>query len=430
MSYTPDRRSFLKQSALAAGSAAFSSLARPSRAADSPSESVGVAVIGVNGRGAALADGFASVGGARIVTICDVDERVIDKAVNAIAGRQTTTPKRATDLRRVFDDPSVDAVAIATPDHWHGPATILACTAGKHVYVEKPACHNPREGELMIEAARKNNRVVQLGTQRRSMPAIIEAIERVHAGDIGRVLLSRGWYTAARKPIGHGKPAPVPAGLDYDLWQGPAPEQPYRDNVVHYNWHWFWNWGTGELGNNGIHSLDLCRWGLQVDFPQRVVSGGGKYFFDDDQETPDTQTVTYDFGDKIITWEGRNWQRHGFEGSTFGFNFYGDRGTLVCDGNRYTIYDLGDKEVSQQTKGFSGHDPHLKNFLECIKTGDSPHADIEIGHKSTLLCHLGNIAYRTGRTLDLDPTNGHIQNDAAAAALWTREYRPGWEPKV
>ncbi len=222
----------------------------------------------------------------------------------------------------------------------------------------------------------------------------------------------------------------MPAGLDYELWQGPAPEQAYRDNVVPYNWHWFWNWGTGELGNNGIHSLDLCRWGLQVDYPRRIVSGGGKYFFDDDQETPDTQTVTYDFGDKIITWEGRNWQRHGFEGSTFGFNFYGDAGTLVCDGNRYTIYDKADKEVEQQTKGFSGHDPHLKNFLECIKSGERPHADIEIGHKSTLLCHLGNIAYRTGRTLNLDPANGHIQNDEAAAALWTREYRPGWEPKV
>ncbi len=430
MTHSATRRSFLKQSALAAGSIALATHTRRARAAQSASEEVRVAVIGVNGRGGALADGFATIGGARVTYICDVDERVIDKAVNAIAERQSSPPRRAIDLRRVLDDRDVDAVAIATPDHWHGPATILACAAGKHVYVEKPASHNPREGELMIEAARKHKRVVQLGTQRRSMPGIVEAIQRVHAGEIGRVLLSRGWYTAARKPIGHGKPAPVPAGLDYELWQGPAPEREYRDNVVHYNWHWFWHWGTGELGNNGIHSLDLCRWGLQVDYPKRVVSGGGKYFFDDDQETPDTQTVTYDFGDKIITWEGRNWQRHGFEGTGFGFNFYGDRGTLVCDGDQYKIYDTAEKEIATQTKGFSGHDPHLKNFLECIQTGAHPNADIEIGHKSTLLCHLGNIALRTGRTLNLDTTNGHIQNDEEAAALWTREYRPGWEPKV
>jgi predicted dehydrogenase len=252
----------------------------------------------------------------------------------------------------------------------------------------------------------------------------------VHAGEIGRVLMSRGWYTAVRKPIGRGKPAPVPTGLDYALWQGPAPERPYRDNLIHYNWHWFWHWGTGELGNNGIHSLDLCRWGLQVDYPRRVVAGGGKYYFDDDQETPDTHTVTFDFGDKVIAWEGRNWHHRGFEDSTFGFAFYGDRGSLVCNGNAYTIYDAGDKQIARQTEGFAGHDPHLLNFLSCIHSGARPHADIEEGHKSTLLCHLGNIALRTAHTLNLDPATGQVQDDPAAAALWSREYRPGWEPKV
>jgi predicted dehydrogenase len=333
-------------------------------------------------------------------------------------------------MRRIFDDPAVDAVAIATPDHWHAPATILACAAGKHVYVEKPASHNPREGELMIEAARKHNRVVQVGTQRRSMQGMREAIERLRAGEIGRVLLSRGWYTAVRKPIGRGKPAPVPAGLDYALWQGPAPEREYRDNVVHYNWHWFWHWGTGELGNNGIHSLDLCRWGLDVDYPKQVCAGGGKVFFDDDQETPDTHTVTYDFGGKIITWEGRNWHKRGFENDDFGVVFYGDRGTLVSDGNNYKVFDRDEKQIASQEKSPYTQDPHLKNFLECVRTGARPHADIEEGHKSTLLCHLGNIAYRTGHALALDPANGHVQNDPAAEALWSREYRPGWEPKV
>ena len=423
------RRKFLKSSTLAGATALLASK-RAVRAAESPAETVTLGVIGVNGRGSGLASGFAGVGGARIAYVCDVDERVIDKTANAIAGLQSHAPKRVTDLRRIFDDKSVDAVVIATPDHWHGPATIMACAAGKHVYVEKPACHNPREGELMVAAARKHSRVVQLGTQRRSMPGVVEAVERVKAGEIGRVLFSRGWYNANRLPIGHGKPATVPAGLDYALWQGPAPEREYRDNLVHYNWHWFWHWGTGELGNNGIHSLDICRWGLGVDYPRRVTAGGGKYFFTDDQETPDTQVVTYDFGDRTIVWEGRNWHHSGFDNATFGITFDGDRGSIIIHSAGYRVLDPAGKEIASQSKGFEGHDPHLRNFLAAIRSGERLHAEIEEGHKGTLLCHLGNIAYRTGRTLNLDPANGHIKDDPAAAALWSREYRPGWEPKV
>ncbi len=425
------RRDFLKHSTALTGAVAASWLrAAPARAVDNPGEAVVLAIIGVNGRGTALATSFASLPAARVACVCDVDQRVLDKTADAVAARQSHRPMRATDLRKVLDDSSIDAVVIATPDHWHGPATILACAAGKHVYVEKPASHNPGEGELMVAAARKANRIVQLGTQRRSMPGTIEAIERLRAGEIGRVLFSRGWYNANRTSIGRGKATTVPAELDWGLWQGPAPEREYRDNVVHYNWHWFWDWGTGELGNNGIHALDLCRLGLGVDYPRRVSAGGGKYFFDDDQQTPDTHVVTYDFGDKGITWEGRNWHRHGFEGSMFGAVFYGDRGSLVIDGPSYKVYDSGGKLLATQTKGFEGHDPHLKNFLECVRSGARPAADIEEGHKSTLLCHLGNIAYRTAHVLDVDPHSGRIQNDAAASALWTREYRNGWEPRV
>lgn len=429
MSEIASRRAFLKQSALSTAALAATQVSRTARAADSPGESVVLGVIGVRGRGGALADGFATIGGARIAYICDVDSRAVDKVVSAVGGKQNHAPKGVTDMRRIFDDPSVDAVAIATPDHWHAPATIMACAAGQHVYVEKPASHNPREGEWMVEAARKHNRVVQLGTQRRSMPVVIEAIERVHSGEIGRVLFSRGWTNSSRPSIGHGKPAPVPDWLDYSLWQGPAPERPYQDNLIHYNWHWFWHWGTGELGNNGIHALDLCRWGLEVDYPTRVTAGGGKYYFDDDQETPDTHVVTWDFGDKAITWEGRTWHRRGFEDAPFGAVFYGEKGAIVIASNGYKLYDSGGKQLAEQ-KGFGGHDPHLKNFLACIRSGQRPNADIEEGHKGTLLCHLGNIAYRTGHALDCDPANGHIKNDMAAEALWSREYRPGWEPKV
>jgi predicted dehydrogenase len=217
--------------------------------------------------------------------------------------------------------------------------------------------------------------------------------------------------------------------LDWKLWQGPAPERPFRDNIVHYNWHWFWHWGTGELGNNGIHALDLCRWGLGVDYPRRVTAGGGRYHYDDDQETPDTHVVTFDFGDKAIAWEGRSCQRHGYEGSMFGAAFYGDKGTLVTDGTSYILYNAEDKPAPR-AGGPSSDEPHLRNFLDCIRSGARPTADIEDGHKATLLCHLGNIAWRVGRALNCDPRTGRIVGDRGAARLWSREYRRGWEPKV
>jgi predicted dehydrogenase len=385
--------------------------------------------MGVNGRGSDLAASFARLPDVEIAYICDVDERAIAKGQKAAGSAGGATPKAVRDFRRILDDPQVDALVIAAPDHWHTPATILACAAGKHVYVEKPASHNAREGELAVAAARKHNRVVQLGTQRRSMPGVIEGIAKVREGALGRVLFSRGWYTAARGGIGRGVPAPVPAWLDWTLWQGPAPGRPYRNNVVHYNWHWFWHWGTGELGNNGIHALDLCRWGLNVDYPRRVTSGGGRYFFDDDQETPDTNVVTFDFGDKAIAWEGRSCQRHGFENSAFGAAFYGDKGTLVIDGSGYVQFDADDKPLPR-VNGSGSDDPHLSNFLDSIRAGRRPNADIEEGHKSTLLCHTGNIAWRVGRELNCDPGTGRTLGDKAAARLWAREYRKGWEPRV
>ena len=422
------RRDFLKQGSLVGAGIAAYAAPTGARAAQ-PSEKVILGVMGVNGRGTDLVKGFAAAGGAEVAYVCDVDDRAIAKAIAALDGKQTKKPQGVGDFRRILEDPNVDALVIAAPDHWHAPATILACDAGKHVYCEKPASHNAREGEMMVAASRKHKKVVQLGTQRRSMPAVVEAIRKVHGGAIGRVLFSRGWYNNTRPTIGHGKEAPVPGWLDFSLWQGPAPERAFRDNLVHYNWHWFWHWGTGELGNNGIHALDVCRWGLGVDYPTRVSAGGGKYRFEDDQETPDSHVVTYDFGDKSITWEGRSWHRRGFEGSMFGIAFYGENGSVVIDGSDYRVYDAKDKEV-EKVPGSGSDTPHLQNFLECVKSGKRPNADIEDGHKSTLLCHLGNIAYRTGHTLNLDPKTGHILGDRDAANLWGREYRKGWEPKV
>ena len=420
-----NRRSFLKQTAVASAAAAVVSTRPWLRAADSPGDKIVLGVMGVNGRGSDLARGFSSLSGAEVAYVCDVDSRAAEKAAKLLGNKQPRAPKTVKDFRRVLEDRNVDALIIAAPDNWHAPATILACAAGKHVYVEKPASHNAREGELMVAAARKHKRVVQLGTQRRTWPGVVEGVHKVHDGALGRVLFSRGWYNNTRASIGHGKASPVPDWLDWELWQGPAAERPFRDNVVHYNWHWFWHWGTGELGNNGIHSLDICRWGLGVDFPTRVTSGGGKYRHDDDQETPDTHSVTFDFAGKSLVWEGRSWHPRGFEGSQFGIAFYGEKGTMVIDGGGYKVFDFKGAELDKGS-GPAGDTEHLQNFLDCKR----PNAEIEEGHKSTLLCHLGNIAWRTSHTLRIDPTNGHILGDAEAQALWGREYRPGWEPKV
>ncbi len=425
MSSLNNRRVFLQSStvAIALGASAVASLG----ATPAASETISLGVMGLH-RGSALAAALTTIPGAEIAYVCDVDSRAIATGLEAVGRKQTRRPQAVGDFRKILDDKSIDALIVAAPDHWHAPATLLACAAGKHVYVEKPCSHNPREGELTIAAARRQNRVVQVGTQRRSWPGIIEAMEKLHAGAIGRALYARAWYNNTRPSIGHGKPATTPDWLDYRLWQGPAPERAYKDNYLPYNWHWFWHWGTGELGNNGVHALDVCRWGLNVDFPKRVVSGGGKYRHDDDQETPDTQTVTYDFGDKAILWEGLSWSPRGLEGDSFGASFHGDRGTLVINGGGYKIFDMADKEIANAA-GPTGDDLHLVNFLASIRASGRPHADIEQGHRSTLLCHLGNIAYRVGRTLNCDPKTGQIQNDPEAMRLWSREYRPGWEPQ-
>jgi predicted dehydrogenase len=430
MSRSLDRRAFLETSAaatLAAGYFVSESAAQETKAAG---DKLVVAIMGVNGRGSALAKAFVSQPNCEVAYICDVDQRAIDKAVAQVSAEQQRKPQGVTDFRQALDDKSVDALVCAAPNHWHAPATILGCSAGKHVYVEKPCSHNAREGELAVAAARKNNRVVQMGSQRRTWPTIREAIEKVHAGEIGAVHYARSWYNNRRPSIGVGKPIAQPEWLDWSLWQGPAPEKPLLDNIVHYNWHWKWHWGNGELGNNGVHALDVARWGLGVDFPTRVTSGGGKYRHDDDQETPDTHTVSYNFpGNKSISWEGLSWSPYGPGGMMFGVSFHGDNGTLVIDGSGYQIFDPKNKEILKKDAN-GGDGVHVANFLDCIRTGKRPNADIEEAHKSTLLCHLGNIAHRVNHVLTTSEKDGHIQGDEAATALWGREYRPGWEPKV
>jgi predicted dehydrogenase len=412
-----DRRTFL--AAASVGSLAAS--ARGGTAA--ANERVRVAVIGLRSRGTDLSRLFAANPGAEVAAVCDVDDSMMGKPVRAVEKIAGKPPRVEKDFRRLLDDKAIDAVAIATPDHWHAMLTVLACQAGKDVYVEKPASHNVVEGRRMVEAARKYNRVVQLGTQRRSTPYVREAIEHVRSGALGKVAMARAWNHQKRVNIGHGQPGPVPPGIDYAMWQGPAPDRPYHANRLHYNWHWFWNWGTGELGNNGIHGLDVARWGLGAVAPIAVSSGGGKYVFDDDQETPDTQTVTWDFPEAALVYEHRIWSNHGTEGELFGIAFYGEKGTLIIGEKGWRVEE-GDK--AQGAASPDGPARHVGNFVECVRSRETPNADIEIGHLSTRLCHLGNIALRTGKKLAFDAETESFK-DAEANALLAREYSRRFE---
>ena len=396
---------------------------------DAPSRKVTVGVMGLS-RGRSLAVSFAKHPGVEIKYVCDTDKNRVASCVKLVEGAAKKAPQGISDFRRILDDPEVDVLVCAAPNHWHAPATIMACAAGKHVYVEKPCSHNPHEGEMMVQAARKHKRAVQMGTQRRSGPGTQEAMEKLRDGVIGRVYLVRSWYHNLRNSLGKGKPVEPPKELDYELWQGPAPRTPYMSNRVHYNWHWFWQWGNGELGNNGVHTLDLCRWGLGVDYPIRVTSSGGRYRYEDDQQTPDTHTVCYEFeGKRSITWQGTSCNRNGS-----GFvTFYGENGSLALESNgAHTIYDARNKEVEKTASPSLGDMEHIANLLAAIRE-DKPlnlNAEILKGHKSTLLCHLGNIAHRTGKTLNCNKENGRIVGDEDAMALWKRDYAEGWEPKV
>ncbi|MDI1249789.1 MAG: Gfo/Idh/MocA family oxidoreductase [Lacunisphaera sp.] len=447
MSSPFSRRHFLKQAAVAGVGLGLLHRFSPAARAAAPvsaNSRLRVAIAGLNGRGIALIQCFASLPNTEIVYLCDVDDRALAKGLAATAKVQTSVPKTSKDFRRALDDQDVDALGIATPDHWHAPMTILALAAGKHVYVEKPCSHNPHEGELVLQAVEKHGRIVQMGNQRRSFPAMQEAIAQIHAGAIGRPYFARGWYVNNRVSIGRGKIAPVPAWLDYDLWQGPAPRRPFNDNIIHYKWHWHWHWGTGEALNNGTHEMDICRWALGVEHPSKVTSSGGRFHYDDDWETPDTQVIGWDYPDgKSMSWEGRSCNSYPIEGRARGSLVYGTAGSALLDGEYYAFYDAKNKLVKEvkptstvdstntlSSTGLEADKAHFRNFADAIREGAKQTAPIAVANPSVTMLHLGNIAARVGRSLQCDPANGRIQNDPAAAKLWRRDYEPGWEPKV
>lgn len=420
-----NRRDFLK-AASALGATSFSILPNI-YGQNAPSRKLRVGVMGLQ-RGLAHVRSFQAASNVEIAYVCDVDQNRAAKGAALASKGQPKSPKTVGEFRRILEDSTVDILSIAAPNFWQAPATILACEAGKHVYVEKPGSYDPQEGEWMVQAARKYERKVQLGTQRRSYPSMIEGMQKLQGGAIGKVLYARTWYRNARDTIGHGKPAAVPDHLDYDLWQGPVPRAPYKDNLIHYNWHWHWAYGGGELINNGVHALDVARWGLGVDFPTRVSYQGSRYHFDDDQETPDTGVAQFDFGDVGASWDGSSCHRRDEENLAF-CTFYGEGGSIAFDTAGFTIYDSKGKRV-EQTAGTPGDVPHFQNLCDAIRDDVPLTQEIAEGQKSTLWCHLGNIAYRTQSVLDIDPNTGRILNNSNAKKLWKRTYAKGWQPKI
>jgi len=393
-------------------------------------DKVNVAIIGVKGRGRSHASTFSGLADVNVTHLVDVDERVIPAAADVVEKKSGKRPQAVTDMRRVFDDKNLDAVVIATPDHWHAPATILACQAGKDVYVEKPCSHNIREARLMVDAARKYQRIVQHGTQARSRSNTRRAIEYAQSGKIGKVLMAKAWDVQRRNDIGHKPDTPVPAGVDYDTWVGPALFMPFNENRFHYNWHWHWNFGTGDMGNDGAHQVDQARWALGVDYPTEVAGMAGKLYFDDDQITPDTMTISFRYPGKILVFEMRIWNPYRMEGVDNGVAVYGSDGMVQIgrwhDGSGFKVFDKAGKLVEFDKSEAGDGDGHARNFIDCVKSRKAPNAEIEIGYQSTLHCHLGNIVARTGRALKFDAKTETFAGDTEANKLLRREYRKHW----
>lgn len=373
-----------------------------------------VAIVGVGGRGQAHIAGYAKQTDAQIYALCDVDQANLERSVAHVKKLTGESPKTFEDMRDVFADKAVDVVSMPLPNHWHALATVWACQAGKDVYIEKPACHDPYEGKQMVAAARKYGRMVQVGSQGRSATHKIKAIEMLRNGEIGKIYMAKGLCFKRRKSIGHTPDEPIPPGVDWDKFRGPATMIPFSKNHFLYNWHWFWETGNGDIGNQGVHEMDIARWGLGVDLPSSAVANGGKYIYDDDQQTPNTLLARFDYGDKELVFEVRGLQTGGEgdlatdrSGNTIGNLFYGDQGWLALDNSGFKVFKGDPAKLVQSEKAPGDElDLHLTNFLSAVRTRryQDLHADVEIGVRSADLCHMANISYRlNGRLVKVDP---------------------------
>ena len=402
---------------------------------------INCAVVGVRSRGKAHAAAINSQNNSKIIFNCDVDDIIIEDHNKWCKKNIGYVPKIEKDFRKLIENKNLDAVFIATPEHWHAHMTIMASQAGKHVYIEKPCSHNLYENELLRVAQKKYGTKIQMGNQQRSAITSILAIDEIRNGIIGDVYKGEAYYSNNRGSIGIGKIVQVPKFLDWDLWQGPAPRVPYKDNIHPYNWHWFRNWGTGEVHNNGTHEIDICRWALGVDYPESVTSFGGKYSYQDDWEFVDNQQVTFKYQDgKFITWTGHSRGLIQPKQPGRGVTIYGSKGSIQLDRNFYKLYDLGGNLIKYEkegavsktidTRGQGGLDEnHVGNLFDSIRYNKSLNAEIKDASISTHLCHLANLAQDLGETLQVDTKTGKILNNIVDN-YWKREYAPGWEPKV
>jgi predicted dehydrogenase len=420
--------------------AAIGGISARSRAA--AADTINVGFMGVRGRGHDLIRYFAKREDVAIAYLADVDSRLLPERASEVQSLKGRAPRTVQDVRHVIDDRSVDALVIATPDHWHALGTIWACQAGKDVYVEKPTSHSIWESRQMVAAARKHDRVVQVGAQCRSAPYVEAALEYLRSGKLGEVHFVKVFNSKPRSTIGKRPDQPTPKGVDYDMWLGPAPSRPFNENHFHYAWHWFWNYSGGDLINDGVHQLDMARWCIDRALPRCVSSTGGIHFFKDDQETPDTQVVCWDYDGLTMAFEQTLWTPYQqktpfnlrdrdvlpkwpFSGTRI--EIYGSKQWMMLGrhGDGWEVFDGDFKSVAHQY-GRQANDQHVANFVQCIRDRRRPNADIEELHRSTLLCHYGNLAYRLGRKLTIDPQTEGFVGDPEANALVKRTYRKPW----
>ncbi len=437
------RRNFIKKTSIATGVLATTPLVSFGRSSIlGANERVNFAILGLHGRGNDLRNSIAQNKNTMVKTICDVDDRQFPAFSEKVVEQFGKKPNWEKDFRKVLEDKDIDVVVIATPEHWHAPMAIAALQAGKHVYVEKPCAHNLAESEMLVEAQKKYGKLVQMGNQQRSSEHSGYIIKKIHEGLIGKTYYGKAWYSNTRGPIGIGKEVAVPDYLDWELWQGPAPRRTYKDNMHPYNWHWFEDWGTGETLNNGTHEVDICRWALDVEFPNKISASGGRYHHaPDDWEFYDTLITNFEYDDKMISWEGKSCNGAKFYERGRGSLIVGTDGSVLMDRDGYTVMDKGGKVIDEYKSGqvniamgIGGGGPmtdiHFGNLLNGIRNGDKLNSSIEKVYQSVQMLLLSNVAWKTGETLDIDAANGHMKNKKYMKNYWGREYEKGWEPTV
>jgi len=414
------RRDFVKSTA-----AVGALVAMPFSKVRGANDDLRVGVAGIHGRGNGLANEFNDLEGVRVVALCDIDSEVLENRVKQYKDRNQSVTGYG-DYRRMLEDKSIDIVAIATPDHWHVPLAAASIVAGKDVYVEKPISHTIAEGRYLINLARKHGKMVQHGTQIRSTDGTIEAIEYLKSGKLGKIRMAKAINCQLRGPIGRVADSETPPGVNYDLWLGPAPKRPFNRNRFHYNWHWFWDYGTGDTGNDGIHQIDIARWGLGVEMPKAVSCSGGQLFYDDDHQTPDTQIATFEYDDAYLMFEMRLWTPYGLEGHDNGDIFYGDEGTMSIGRKGWQVTFKNGKEGPGGPRGSYKHAQNFVNVVRSRKESDL-YAGVEVGHCSAALCHMANIAMRVGHRLKFDAANERFIDESEANTYLTKQYRKGYE---